>query len=54
MCDKWKMEVLDAPDKTVYVNKWLARTTLDIIGEGSSFLLLNATSLMTSYSRICL
>ena len=35
MCDKWKAEVLDAPDKTVYVNKWLARTTLDIIGEGS-------------------
>ncbi len=35
MCDKWKTEVLDAPEKTVYVNKWLARTTLDIIGEGS-------------------
>ncbi|KAM5530700.1 hypothetical protein V8D89_015624 [Ganoderma adspersum] len=35
MCDKWKTEVLDAPNKTVYVNKWLARTTLDIIGEAA-------------------
>ena len=34
LCDKWKSGVLDSPDKTVYVNKWLARTTLDIIGEG--------------------
>ena len=40
MCDKWKTEVLDAPNKTVYVNKWLARTTLDIIGEGLRLLLL--------------
>ena len=55
MCDKWKTEVLDAPEKTVYVNKWLARTTLDIIGEGLPVFLLRARCLlMTPYSRLCL
>lgn len=36
MCQKWKDEVLSqAPGgATVAVNKWLARTTLDVIGEG--------------------
>ena len=34
MCEKWKNEVLDSSGKTVYVNRWLARTTLDIIGAG--------------------
>ncbi|KAI0800950.1 cytochrome P450 [Fomes fomentarius] len=34
MCEKWKAEVLDTSEKTVFVNKWLARTTLDIIGAG--------------------
>ncbi|KAI0756691.1 cytochrome P450 [Daedaleopsis nitida] len=32
MCEKWKNEVVDSSPKTVLVNKWLARTTLDIIG----------------------
>ncbi|TBU46080.1 cytochrome P450 [Dichomitus squalens] len=35
MCDKWKTEVLDSSSGTVAVNKWLARTTLDIIGEAA-------------------
>ncbi|RPD64885.1 cytochrome P450 [Lentinus tigrinus ALCF2SS1-7] len=32
LCEKWEKEVITVPNKTVYVNKWLARTTLDIIG----------------------
>ncbi|KAI0800953.1 cytochrome P450 [Fomes fomentarius] len=32
LCDKWEKEVIATPDKTVSMNKWLARTTLDIIG----------------------
>ena len=37
MCEQWKDEVLaDAPKgSTVMVNKWLARLTLDVIGEGA-------------------
>lgn len=36
MSQKWKDEVLSqAPQgKVIAVNKWLARTTLDVIGEG--------------------
>ncbi len=34
MCEKLKPEVEGDPDKTVFINKWLARTTLDIIGQG--------------------
>ena len=38
MCQQWKDEVAaDAPKgSTVLVNKWLARLTLDVIGEGAS------------------
>lgn len=37
MCQQWKDDVLSqAPNgKTIAVNRWLARTTLDVIGEGS-------------------
>ena len=34
MCEKWKNEVLDSSAQTIFVNKWLSKTTLDIIGEG--------------------
>ena len=34
MCEKWKNEVLDSSAQTIFVNKWLAKTTLDIIGGG--------------------
>ena len=36
MCQLWKEEVLaKSPEgKVVSVNQWLARTTLDVIGEG--------------------
>lgn len=36
MCEKWEKEV--TREQIVYVNKWLARTTLDIIGEGETLL----------------
>ncbi|KAI0721329.1 cytochrome P450 [Cerioporus squamosus] len=35
MCEKLKPEVAENPDKTVFINKWLARTTLDIIGQAA-------------------
>ncbi|RPD64887.1 cytochrome P450 [Lentinus tigrinus ALCF2SS1-6] len=35
MCEKLKPEITDDPDKTVFINKWLARTTLDIIGQAA-------------------
>ncbi|KAI0715286.1 cytochrome P450 [Earliella scabrosa] len=32
LCEKWEKDIVPIPDKTVYVNKWLARATLDILG----------------------
>ena len=35
MCQQWKDELSGSPGGAVmHVNKWLARTTLDVIGEG--------------------
>ncbi|KAI0721330.1 cytochrome P450 [Cerioporus squamosus] len=36
LCEKWEKEVVSNPSsKPVFVNKWLAKTTLDIIGQAA-------------------
>ncbi|RDX57275.1 cytochrome P450 [Lentinus brumalis] len=59
MCEKLKPEVEGDPDKTVFINKWLARTTLDIIGQAAfdydyGGLSDNESPLMKAYSGLFL
>ncbi|RPD81958.1 cytochrome P450 [Lentinus tigrinus ALCF2SS1-7] len=35
LCEKWNKELIETTTKIVHVNKWLARTTLDIIGQAA-------------------
>ena len=35
LCEKWEKDIVPIPNKTVYINKWLARATLDILGAGA-------------------
>ena len=53
MCQKWKDELVGSPyGAVIHVNKWLARATLDVIGEGvSEFALMYAPEVYFAYSR---
>ena len=52
--EKWKAEINGEPDAVILVDKWLARSALDIVGEGTHELpdFVHGSKLTTSYSFI--